>query len=79
MPHISQCQNADMLYVHCFCDVSATAVVEEYSRRFPMRIIADRRVYPRCSIHCVNVVRFPVVKFHLNGHINNMWRNRKLS
>lgn len=34
--------------------------------------------FPRCSIHCVNVVRFPVLMFHLNEHINNMWRNRKI-
>jgi len=30
---------------------------------------------PRCSIHCVNVVRFPELLLHLNGHVN-MWRNR---
>jgi hypothetical protein len=37
--------------------------------------------FPRCSIpsiHCVNVVRFPVLMFHLNEHVNNMWRNRKI-
>jgi hypothetical protein len=26
----------------------------------------------------VNVVCFPVLMFHLNKHINNMWRNRKI-
>ena len=33
--------------------------------------------FPRCSIHCMNVVRFPVLMFHQNKHINNTWRNRK--
>jgi hypothetical protein len=32
--------------------------------------------FPKCSIHCMNVVCFPVLMFHLNEHIN-MWRNRK--
>ena len=40
MPNI-----ADMMYVYGFCDGSATAAVEEYRRRFPMRRIQDRRVY----------------------------------
>jgi len=31
----------------------------------------------RCSIHCVNSVRFSVLMFHLNGHVNKTWRNRK--
>jgi len=33
--------------------------------------------FPRCSIHCTNVVRFPVLMFHLNKHVNNTWRNGK--
>ena len=33
--------------------------------------------FPRCSIHCVNAVRFPVLMFHLNGLVNKTWRNRK--
>jgi hypothetical protein len=33
-----------MLYVYGFCDGSATAAVEGYRRRFPMRRIPDRRV-----------------------------------
>ena len=28
--------------------------------------IPDGRVFSMCSIHCVNVVRFPVFTFHLN-------------
>ena len=32
---------------------------------------------PKCSIHYVNAVRCPVLRFHLNKHVNNMWRNRK--
>jgi hypothetical protein len=33
--------------------------------------------FPRRSIHCMNMVCFPVLMFHLNEHVNNMWRNRK--
>jgi len=33
------------MYVYGFCDGSATAAVEEYRRRFPMRRIPDRRVF----------------------------------
>jgi len=33
------------MYTYGFCDVSATAAVEEYRRRFPMRRIPDRRVF----------------------------------
>ena len=32
--------------------------------------------FTRCSIHCVNAVRFPALMFHLNGHVNETWRNR---
>jgi len=46
MPHIfTSAGCADMMYVYCFCDGSATAAVEEYRRRFPMRRIPDRRVF----------------------------------
>jgi hypothetical protein len=34
-----------MLYVYGFCDGSATAAVEEYRRRFPVRRIPDRRLF----------------------------------
>ena len=45
MPHIfTTAEYADMMYVSGFCDGSATAVVEEYRRRFPMRRIPDRRL-----------------------------------
>ena len=33
--------------------------------------------FPRSSIHGVNVVRSALIMFHLNGHVNSMWRNRK--
>ena len=33
--------------------------------------------FTRCSIHCVNAVRFPVLMFHLNGYVNKTWTNRK--
>ena len=33
--------------------------------------------FPRCSVYCVNAVRFPVLVFHLKEHVNKMWRNRK--
>jgi hypothetical protein len=43
MPHIfTNAKYADMLYVYGFCDGSATAAVEEYHRRFPMRRILYR-------------------------------------
>ena len=46
MPHIfTNAEYADMMYVYGFCDGSATAAVEEYRRRFPMRRIPDRRVF----------------------------------
>ena len=46
MPHIfTNAEYADMMYVNGFCDGSATAAVEEYCRRFPMRRIPDRRVF----------------------------------
>ena len=48
MPHIfTNAEYADMLYVYVFCDDSATAAVEEYRRRFPMRRIPDRRVFSK--------------------------------
>ena len=31
---------------------------------------------PRCSIHCMNLVHFPLLMLHLNGHVNKC-RNRK--
>ena len=46
MPHIfTNAEYADMMYVYGFCDGSATAAVEEYRRRFPLRRILDRRVF----------------------------------
>ena len=46
MPHFfTNAEYADMMYVYGFCDGSATAAVEEYRRRFPIRRIPDRRVF----------------------------------
>jgi len=46
MPHIFTHEAyADIMDVYGFCDGSATAAVEEYSRRFPMRRIPERRVF----------------------------------
>jgi len=46
MPHIfKNVEYADMMYVYGCCDGSATAAVEEYRRRFPMRRIPDPRVF----------------------------------
>ena len=46
MPYIfTNAEYADMLYVYGFCDGSATAAVEEYRRRFPVRRIPVRRVF----------------------------------
>jgi hypothetical protein len=33
--------------------------------------------FPRCSIHCVNVIRSPLLLFHLKEHVNNMYWYRK--
>ena len=62
MAHIfSHAQYADMLYVYVFCDGSATAVVEEYRRRFPMHRFPNRREFSMVLIHGVNVVRFSML------------------
>jgi hypothetical protein len=46
MPHIfTNVHNANMLYAYGCCDGSATAAVEEYRRRFPMRRFPDRREF----------------------------------
>ena len=46
MPHIfTNTEYADMMCVYVFCDGSATAAVEEYRRRLPMRRFPDRRVF----------------------------------
>ena len=46
MPHtFRNAEYADMMYVYGFCDGSATAAVEEYSRQFPMDRILDCRVF----------------------------------
>jgi hypothetical protein len=42
-----------------------------------MRRIPESRVFSKSSIHCVNVVLFPLLMFHLNEPVNNMWRNGK--
>jgi len=46
MPHIfTHDEYSDIMDVYGFCDGSATAAVEEYRRRFPMRRIPERRVF----------------------------------
>jgi hypothetical protein len=54
-----------------------TAAVEEYCQRFPIRRILDSREFSKFLRHCVNVIPFLVLMFHLNEHANNMWRKRK--
>jgi len=39
--------------------------------------VKHRYVLNTCSTHCMNMVHFPVFMFHLNGHVNKTWRNRK--
>jgi hypothetical protein len=34
------------------------------------------KCFPRCLIHCGNIVIFPVLMFHLNEHSDNIWRSR---
>jgi hypothetical protein len=77
MSHIfANAEYVDMPCVYGFCDGSVTAAVEEYHRRFPMRRIPYRKMFSRCSIYCVNVVRLPVFMFHLKEHVN-VWMKRK--
>jgi hypothetical protein len=77
MPHIfTNVEYADMMYVYGFCDGSATAALEEYRRRFPMRRIPDRRAFSKVFNTLRECGTLPVLMFHLNEHINNMWRNR---
>jgi len=46
MPHIfTDAECADMMYVYGCCDGNATAAVEEYRRRLPMRRIPDRTLF----------------------------------
>jgi hypothetical protein len=33
--------------------------------------------FPRCLVYFMKVVRFPVLMFHLNEHVNIIWRNRQ--
>ena len=48
MPHIfTNAEYADMMHFYGFFDGSATAAVEEYRRRFPMRRIPDRRMFDK--------------------------------
>jgi len=75
MPHIfANAEDVNMLYVYSFCDISATAAVEEYRRRFPVRRIPVRRVFYK--VFNTLLAFFSVLTFHLNEHVN-MWRNRK--
>jgi hypothetical protein len=78
MSHIfKNCECADMLYVYSFRDGSATAAVEEYHQRFPMSIIPDRKVFYKVSNIFHERGIFPVLMFHLNEHVNIIWRNKK--
>jgi hypothetical protein len=70
----SNAEYADVVYVYGFCDGSAVATVTEYHRRFPNCRILDLRVFlPAFSTHCMRVVHFLVLTFHLNVKVNNMW------
>jgi hypothetical protein len=76
MPHIfTNAKYANMLNVYGFCDGSATAAVEEYRQRFPMRRIPDRRLFAKVLNSLLAC--FSVLLFHLNEHVNNMQRNKK--
>jgi len=69
------------MLISCTLTVSAMVVpmllLKNTAHRF---VYAEFRIVgcvPRRSIHCVNMVSFPVLMFHLNGHVNNMWRKRR--
>ena len=61
-----------MMYVYGFCDGSATATVEEYRRRFPMRRIPDRRVFSQVFNtlrECGTLPRAPVASERARQHV----------
>jgi hypothetical protein len=66
-----------MLYVYGFCYGSATAAVEEYSRRFPTHGIPDRRGVSKVLNQLREHDTLPVRMFHLIEHINNMQESRE--
>jgi hypothetical protein len=74
MPFIfSNAKYADMVYVYGFCDGNAAVAVAEYSRQFLNHRIPDKECLPRFSTHCVKVVHFLVLTFHLTVKFNEMW------
>jgi hypothetical protein len=75
MPQIlTKVKYADMLYVYGFCDGSATAAVEEYRRRFPMRRIPDCRAFntlrERRKLRSAHVLPEPARQQHMGKKEN---------
>jgi len=76
--HLHKCR---ILLIWCMFMASAMAVpLLLLKNNVDGFLCAEFRIvecFTGCSIHCVNAVRFPVLMFHLNGHVNKTWRNRK--
>ena len=66
MPYIfTNAEYANMPFVYDFCDGSGTAALKSTVDGF---LCAEFRIlvcFPSCSIYYVNVLRFPVLMFHL--------------
>jgi hypothetical protein len=78
MPHIfTNAEYSDMLYIYSFCDCSAMLLLKNTIDSFLRAEFQTVKCFPRHSIHCMNVIHFPVLVCHLNGYVNNMWRNMK--
>jgi hypothetical protein len=80
MPRIFTMPNTRMLI--CSTLAASAMVVpllllENTVDGFPCAEFRIVECFPRCAIHCMNVVCFPVLMCRLNAQVNNMWRNRK--
>jgi hypothetical protein len=63
---------ADILYVMASAMVLPLLLLKNIADGFLCAEFWIVECFPRCSIHHVNVVRFAVLMFHPNEHVNNM-------
>jgi len=61
--------------VYGFCDNSALLLLKNTIDAFLRLEFRILKCLPSFTIHCVKVIRFPVIMFHLNEDVNKMWRN----
>ena len=65
---------ADSVYAYGYCDGSATAaVVKNTVGDFVTAEFRFEESFTNFSPHCVRVVHFPPLMFHLNVKVNKMW------